>query len=86
MAEWPPYSFPVERYCVDSGRLVHMIPGDRCLEHGAAGRMCNTDVRPAQCRHQRQSPNHPYPHCSECGKDAAPQPAAAGGEPTWPPC
>jgi hypothetical protein len=66
---WPPYPMPVERYCVDSGRPVHMIPGDRCLLHGAADRMCRTDVRPAQCEHPHLSPNHPYPHCSECGKD-----------------
>lgn len=59
---------PIERYCIDSGRPVHMIPGDRCLSHGAAADMCTTDVRPAQCEHPRLSPNHPYPCCSECGR------------------
>lgn len=62
---WP---FDVERYCVDSGRPVRMIPGDRCIEHGGAPTMCTTDVRPAQCTHPHLSPNHPTPHCSECGK------------------
>jgi hypothetical protein len=68
-AAWPPYPFPVERYCVDSGRPVSMIPGDRCIAHGNAASQCMTDVRPAQCEHSRLSPNHPHPHCSECGKD-----------------
>jgi hypothetical protein len=58
-----------ERYCVDSGRAVSMTPGDRCLHHGAADAMCATDVRPAQCEHPHLSPNHPHPHCSECGKN-----------------
>jgi hypothetical protein len=66
--EWH-YPSPVERYCVDSGRPVRMIPGDRCRAHGAASKPCTTDVRPAQCEHPHLSPNHPYPHCSECGKD-----------------
>jgi hypothetical protein len=68
---WSPYPFDVERYCVQSGRPVRMIPGDRCRSHGAAGTPCTTDVRPAQCEHSRLSPNHPRPHCSECGKDVA---------------
>lgn len=58
----------VERYCIDSGRPVGR-EGDRCLFHGAAATMCASDVRPAQCTHPRLSPNHPHPHCSECGKD-----------------
>lgn len=61
----------LERYCVTSGRAVSMTPGDRCLHHGAADKPCDTDLRPAQCKHEHQSPNHPYPHCSECGKDKA---------------
>jgi hypothetical protein len=60
---------PLERFCVASGRAVHMIPGDRCREHGAAGRPCTTDLRPARCQHEHLSPNHPTPHCSECGRD-----------------
>lgn len=68
---WPPYPFPVERYCVISGRPVSMIPGDRCIKHGDAVRPCDTDVRPATCTHPHLSPNHPYPHCSECGRDLA---------------
>lgn len=60
---------PLERYCIESGRPVRMIPGDRCRAHGAASTMCITDVRPAQCEHPYLSPNHPYPHCSECGRD-----------------
>jgi hypothetical protein len=66
--EWA-YGFPVERYCIDSGRPVRMIPGDRCRDHGAAGRPCDTDVRPAQCEHPYLSPNHPTPTCSECGME-----------------
>lgn len=68
MADWPPYPFPVERYCVTSGRAVSMVPGDRCRDHGAAARMCTTDVRPAQCTHPIKSPNHPKPTCAECGR------------------
>lgn len=78
MAEWPPYPFPVERYCVVSGRPVRMIPGDRCIEHGAAGRPCATDVRPARCTHPRLSPNHPHPHCCECGCDLTIEEAQRG--------
>lgn len=63
---WPPYPFPVERYCIDSGRAVQH-EGDRCREHGAAPTMCTTDVRPAQCEHPHRSPNHPTPMCAECG-------------------
>jgi hypothetical protein len=36
---------PVERYCVVSGLVVRMIPGDRCRAHGAAPKMCDTDAR-----------------------------------------
>lgn len=64
---WPPYPFEVERYCLVSGRPV-IHAGDRCRAHGAARAMCTTDVRPAQCEHPHRSPNHPTPHCSECGK------------------
>ena len=64
----------LERYCVESGRAVSMIAGDRCIKHGAADRMCATDLRPAQCEHPHLSPNHPSPHCSECGQNL---PAAA---------
>lgn len=59
----------MERYCVDSGRAVRPIPGDRCLDHGAAPEMCRTALRDPQCQHPHLSPNHPYPHCSECGRD-----------------
>jgi hypothetical protein len=65
---WPATT---ERYCVDSGRAVRMIPGDRCLRHGSRDEMCTTAVRaPARCMHEHLSPNHPHPHCSECGQDA----------------
>lgn len=57
-----------ERFCVTSGRAVQHA-GDRCMAHGAADSMCTTAVRPAQCAHPHLSPNHPYPHCSECGRD-----------------
>jgi hypothetical protein len=60
-----------ERYCIESSRPVRMVPGDRCLIHGAADAPCTTALRPAQCEHPRLSPNHPHPHCSECGKDVA---------------
>lgn len=63
----------LERYCVDSGRPVLMTPGDRCIKHGDADAPCTTDVRPAQCQHPRLSPNHPWPHCSECGRDVPAQ-------------
>ena len=59
----------LERFCVVSGRAVHLIPGDRCRDHGAADEPCTTDLRPAQCQHPYLSPNHPTPHCSECGRD-----------------
>jgi hypothetical protein len=71
----PAYTWPTgpERYCVDSGRAVRMIPGDRCVAHGNHGEMCTTAIRvPGKCRHDRLSPNHPYPHCAECGLDARP--------------
>jgi hypothetical protein len=58
-----------ERYCVDSGRVVSPIPGDRCLSHGARGVMCTTAERMPECQHTRLSPIHPYPHCSECRQD-----------------
>lgn len=57
-----------ERYCVDSGRPVQLIPGDRCRSHGARGVMCTTAIRDPRCEHPRLSPNHPYPKCSECGR------------------
>jgi hypothetical protein len=64
---WP--LMVTERYCVDSGAPVR-VPGDRCIRHGARGEMCTTAVRsPGRCEHPRLSPNHPYPHCSECGID-----------------
>lgn len=57
-----------ERYCVDSGRAVQLIPGDRCLAHGARGVACTTAVRDPRCEHPRLSPNHPHPRCEECGR------------------
>ncbi len=57
-----------ERYCVDSGRPVQLIPGDRCRSHGARDVMCTTAIRDPRCEHPRLSPNHPYPKCSECGR------------------
>lgn len=68
------YNWPTgpERYCVDSGRPVRAA-GDRCLSHGNRGEMCTTAIRePGKCKHPRLSPNHPYPHCSECGLDGRP--------------
>lgn len=59
----------VERYCVDSGRAVRMIAGDRCLKHGNRDTPCYTSLRVPRCAHEHRSPNHPNPHCSECGKD-----------------
>jgi hypothetical protein len=59
----------LERYCVDSGRAVSMVPGDRCIRHGVADSPCTTKVRTAQCEHPYLSPNHTRPHCSECGRD-----------------
>lgn len=56
-----------ERYCVDSGRAVNLIPGDRCLSHGAASDPCFTAIRNPRCSHDRLSKNHPYPMCEECG-------------------
>jgi hypothetical protein len=61
-----------ERYCITSGRAVSLIPGDRCLAHGAADRPCDTALRAPECQHPHLSPNHPYPHCSECGRDLTP--------------
>lgn len=58
-----------ERYCVESDRPTRLIPGDRCRDHGGAPEMCTTVLRPARCRHPHRSPNHPHPHCSECGLD-----------------
>jgi hypothetical protein len=58
-----------EGYCLESGRPVRYEAGDRCLAHGAADRPCRAGLRVAQCQHPHLSPNHPYPHCSECGKD-----------------
>ena len=59
----------LEGYCVDSGRPVRYEAGDRCRDHGAADNPCTAAIRPAQCEHPHLSPNHPHPHCSECGKD-----------------
>lgn len=56
-----------ERYCVDSGRPVRLIPGDRCRAHGARDVMCTTAVRSPRCLHAHLCPNHPDPYCSECG-------------------
>lgn len=64
----PSWPFPVERYCTTSGRAVKH-EGDRCRAHGAAPTMCRTDLRPPQCTHPHLSPNHAWPHCSECGRD-----------------
>lgn len=64
------YHWPMggERYCVESGRAVHPIPGDRCLSHGNRDVMCTTaELMPPECQHSRLSPNHPYPCCEECG-------------------
>lgn len=60
---------PTERYCVDSGRPVGLISGDRCLAHGDRDVMCTTALRAPRCQHSHLSPSHPHPHCSECGKD-----------------
>jgi hypothetical protein len=60
-----------EAFCIDSGRAIRYEAGDRCLAHGAAGRPCETALRmPPECEHEHLSPNHPRPHCSECGQDA----------------
>lgn len=59
----------LEAYCVDSGRAVRMEAGDRCLAHGARDEPCYVSTREARCKHEHLSLNHPYPHCSECGKD-----------------
>lgn len=74
-------SLTSERYCVDSGRPVSMIPGDRCRAHGASDVMCTTALRDPRCKHLHLSPNHPWPHCSECGQDLSPAvaPGEAGG-------
>lgn len=58
-----------ERYCVDSGRAVSLIPGDRCLVHGGRDTPCYTGMRRPRCQHPHLSPNHPYPHCAECEVD-----------------
>jgi hypothetical protein len=57
-----------EMYCVDSGSPVQR-EGDRCIRHGAASTFCYTSVRDPRCEHPRVSPNHIYPHCSECGRN-----------------
>ena len=65
---WPATT---ERFCLESGRAVRMIPGDRCLNHAASDQPCFTGLRmPPECMHEHLSPNHPQPHCSECGQDA----------------
>lgn len=43
----------LERYCVDSGRAVSMIPGDRCLVHGARAEACFTAVRAGSMTKER---------------------------------
>lgn len=58
-----------EAYCVDSGRPVRYEAGDRCIHHGNRGEACTAALRDPRCEHPRLSPNHPYPHCSECGLD-----------------
>jgi hypothetical protein len=65
--DWP--GLDVERYCIESGRAVQWIAGDRCLRHGARATPCDTGVRPVQCEHPRRSPNHPTPVCDECGRE-----------------
>lgn len=57
-----------ERYCVDSGRAVSLIPGDRCIDHGDGDKPCYTTIRNPRCMHELLSPNHPYPKCQECGR------------------
>lgn len=66
MIVWDPIT--EERYCVDSGRPVRLIPGDRCLSHGDRDEMCTTAIRHPRCQHPRLSRNHPYPKCEECGR------------------
>lgn len=62
----------LERYCTESGRPVSMVPGDRCIRHGAAGSPCTTKVRPAQCEHPRVSSHGGHVRCAECGRDLIP--------------
>lgn len=56
-----------ERYCVDTGNPMNLIPGGRCVSHGASRSMCYTAIRDPRCKHPRLSKNHPYPKCAECG-------------------
>src|SRR5258707_549889 len=71
-SEYIPHSFvrvrisSMERYCVESGRPVHMIPGDRCDQHGAASAPCRTNVRRDTCEH-KPNPNGGE-RCEWCGK------------------
>lgn len=64
-----PSESDLEAYCVDSGRAVRWEAGDRCIRHPAASAPCFTALRAPRCAHRHLSPNHPYPHCSECGRD-----------------
>lgn len=73
----------LEAYCVDSGRPVRYEAGDRCLHHGNRATPCYTALREPRCAHPHLSPNHPYPHCSECGRDVdAGRVPEAGGQTT----
>lgn len=62
----------MEGFCIESDCPVRYGVGDRCLVHGAVDAPCEAGLRPAQCEHSRLSPNHPNPHCSECGRDVIP--------------
>lgn len=60
-----------EGFCVASYRPIRYEAGDRCRAHGDAAEPCIAGLRmPPECEHEHLSPNHPYPHCSECGQTA----------------
>jgi hypothetical protein len=60
-----------EGFCVVSGRAVRYGAGERCRAHGGADEPCISALRmPPECKHEHLSPNHPYPHCAECGQTA----------------
>ena len=40
-----------EAYCVDSGRPVGPMGGDRCKSHGAASTACYVAFRAPRCEH-----------------------------------
>lgn len=42
---------PEEAYCVDSGRPVGPLGGDRCKSHGAALTPCYVAFRAPRCEH-----------------------------------